>query len=73
MLRTIPKLIPRSAPVILLILALAAAIAFAAVSHLVARYTANQQSRGRTLYTEGLADAAASHPTTTLSPLSAPP
>src|SRR5580704_11034764 len=54
-----PKLIPRSAPVILLVLTLAAATGFAAVSHLVARYNANQQSRGRKLYQQGLADAAA--------------
>jgi tetratricopeptide (TPR) repeat protein len=51
-----PKLVPRSAPVILLILTLAAATGFAAVSHLVARFTANQQSRGRKLYAEGLAE-----------------
>jgi tetratricopeptide (TPR) repeat protein len=56
---TFPKLIPRSAPVILLILTLAAATGFAAVSHLVARFTANQQSRGRKLYVEGLTDAGA--------------
>jgi tetratricopeptide (TPR) repeat protein len=54
-----PKLIPRSAPVILLVLTLAAVTGFAAVSHLVARYNANQQSRGRKLYQRGLADAAA--------------
>jgi tetratricopeptide (TPR) repeat protein len=54
-----PKLIPRSAPVILLLLTLAAATGFAAVSHLVARYNANQQSRGRKLYQQGLADASA--------------
>jgi tetratricopeptide (TPR) repeat protein len=56
---TLPKLVPRSAPVILLILTLAAALSFAAVSHLVARFTANQQSRGRKLYAQGLADASA--------------
>jgi predicted Zn-dependent protease len=58
---TIPKLLPRSAPVILVILTLAAAVSFAAVSHLVARFTANQQARGRTLYAEGLTDAGAAH------------
>jgi len=56
-----PKLIPRSAPIILLVLTLAAATGFAAVSHLVARYNANQQSRGRKLYQQGLADASANH------------
>jgi len=54
-----PKLIPRSAPVILLVLTIAAATGFAAVSHLVARFNANQQARGRKLYAEGLADAGA--------------
>ncbi len=53
------KLVPRSAPLILLILTLAAAVSFAAVSHLVARFTANQQSRGHQLYLVGLADASA--------------
>ena len=53
------KLVPRSAPLILLILTLAAAVSFAAVSHLVVRFTANQQSRGRKLYAEGLDDAKA--------------
>jgi tetratricopeptide (TPR) repeat protein len=41
------------------VLTLAAATGFAAVSHLVARFTANQQSRGRKLYAQGLAEAAA--------------
>lgn len=45
---------PRSAPVILIILTLAAATGFAAVGHLVARFTANQQARGRKLYEVGL-------------------
>jgi tetratricopeptide (TPR) repeat protein len=42
-------------------LTLGAAVAFAAVSHLVARYNANQQARGRKLYVQGLAAAAAAH------------
>src|SRR5208282_4614943 len=54
---TLPKLVPRSAPVILIILTLAAATGFAAVGHLVARFNANQQSRGRKLYQLGLEDA----------------
>ena len=58
-MRRFPKLVPRSAPVILVLLTLAAATGFAAVSHLVARYTANQQARGRKLYELGLADAKA--------------
>ena len=61
MSRTLSKLIPRSAPVILVILTLAAAASFAAVSHLVARFTANQQARGRKLYAQGLAAAGANH------------
>ncbi|HKN15545.1 MAG TPA: tetratricopeptide repeat protein [Candidatus Sulfotelmatobacter sp.] len=59
MLRRFPKLVPRSAPVILVVLTLAAATGFAAVGHLVSRYTANQQARGRKLYELGLADARA--------------
>ena len=51
----LPKLVPRSAPIILLVLTLAAVSGFAAVGHLVARYNANQQSRGRKLYAQGLA------------------
>ncbi len=50
------KLIPRSTVVVLLALTLAAVAAFAAVSHLVARFNANQQARGRKLYAQGLAD-----------------
>lgn len=55
----LPKLVPRSAPIILLVLTLAAATGFAAVGHLVARYNANQQSRGRKLYAQGLTAAGA--------------
>jgi tetratricopeptide (TPR) repeat protein len=57
----LPKRFPRSAPVILLLLTLAAATGFAAVSHLVARFNANQQSRGRKLYAQGLADVKDDH------------
>ena len=57
----LPKLVPRSAPVILLVLTLAAATGFAAVSHLVSRYNANQQSRGRKLYAQGLSAANSAH------------
>jgi tetratricopeptide (TPR) repeat protein len=55
------KLVPRSAPVVILLLTLAAATGFAAVSHLVARFTANQQARGRKLYEVGLIAANAGH------------
>jgi len=51
------KSLPRSAPVILLVLTFGAVVAFAAVSHLVTRYNANQQARGRKLYEIGLAAA----------------
>ncbi len=61
MLWKAPKLVPRSAPLILLVLTLGAVTGFAAVSHLVARYNANQQSRGRRLYQQGLADARSLH------------
>ena len=54
------KFVPRSAPFILLILTLAAVVSFAAVSHLVVRFNANQQARGRKLYAQGLTDASAS-------------
>src|SRR5580658_4949902 len=54
--RLLAKLIPRSAVVVILALTLAAAVAFAAVSHLVTRFNLNQQARGRKLYSQGLAD-----------------
>jgi len=53
------KLVPRSAPLVILILTLAAAAAFGAVSHLVARFNANQQARGHKLYVQGLVEARA--------------
>jgi len=56
---TLPKFVPRSAPAVLLVLTLATVVAFAAVSHLVNRYNANQQARGRKLYLQGLADVSA--------------
>src|SRR5437764_8981190 len=56
---TLSKLAPRSAPVVLLLLIFSAAVGFAAVGHLVARFNANQQSRGRKLYAQGMAAAAA--------------
>ena len=51
------KLIPRSAPMLLLVLTVGAVAGFAAVGHLVTRYTLNQQARGRKLYYLGVADA----------------
>jgi outer membrane protein assembly factor BamD (BamD/ComL family) len=55
----LPRLVPRSAPAVLLVLTLAAGVAFAAVSHLVNRYNANQHARARKLYLQGLADVGA--------------
>ena len=51
-----PKLVPRSAPAVLILLLLAAVAGFAAVRRLVNRFNANQQARGRRLYAQGLAD-----------------
>jgi tetratricopeptide (TPR) repeat protein len=56
------KSIPRSAVFVLLLLTLAAIAAFGAVSHLVARFNANEQARGRKLYDLGLADLRAGNP-----------
>jgi tetratricopeptide (TPR) repeat protein len=56
MFQSLTKLVPRSAIFVLIVLTLAAVAAFAAVSHLVARFNANQQSRGRRLYAQGMAD-----------------
>jgi len=56
MFKVLTKLVPRSAIFVLLVLTLAAAAAFAAVGHLVARFNANQRSRGRRLYAQGTAD-----------------
>lgn len=55
----LPNRISRSGPVILLILTFGAVVGFAAVGHLVTRYTLNQQARGRKLYQQGLAEASA--------------
>jgi len=57
------KLVPRSAVVVLLSLTVAAVAAFAAVSHLVNRFNANQQARGRKLYAAGVNDMNAGNPT----------
>jgi len=62
MFQALAKFIPRSAVFVLLVLTLAAAVAFAAVSHLVARFNANAEARGRKLYTQGLADLSAGKP-----------
>jgi tetratricopeptide (TPR) repeat protein len=56
MFQFLAKLIPRSAVFVLLVLTLAAVAGFAAVGHLVARFNANEQARGRKLYALGVAD-----------------
>lgn len=56
MFQKLAHLIQRSAVVVLLLLTVAAVVAFAAVSHLVTRYNLNQQARGRKLYAQGVAD-----------------
>ena len=53
------KLVPRSAPAVLLLLLAVAVAGFAAVGHLVNRFNANQQSRGQRLYEVGRTDSAA--------------
>jgi tetratricopeptide (TPR) repeat protein len=62
MFESLAKFIPRSAVFVLLVLTLAAIAAFGAVSHLVARFNANEQARGRKLYALGLADLHAGDP-----------
>jgi tetratricopeptide (TPR) repeat protein len=56
MAKLLDKLIPRSAIVVLVLLTAGAMVGFAVVGHLVTRYNANQQARGRRLYAQGLAD-----------------
>lgn len=58
---TLPKLVPRSGPVILLLLTVGAVAGFAAVGHLVTRYNLNQQARGRKLYAQGVTAVAAAN------------
>jgi len=65
------KFVPRSAVFVLVLLTVGAVLAFAAVSHLVTRYYANQQARGRRLYAQGLADLNANHPEKALEELRA--
>lgn len=50
------KLIPRSAPAVLLVLLVGAVVAFAGVSHLVSRFNTNQRVRGYKLYGRGLSE-----------------
>lgn len=56
------RFVRRSAFFVLLVLTLGAVVAFAAVNHLVKRYFANEQARGRKLYAQGVVDLNAGHP-----------
>src|SRR5579864_7778209 len=56
------KFVPRSTVVVLLALTAAAVAGFVVVSHLVNRFNANQQSRGRKFYALGLADLNSGNP-----------
>jgi len=65
------KLFPRSAILVLVLLTLGAVVGFAVVGHLVTRYNANQQARGRRLYAQGLADLTSGNPNKALEELRA--
>lgn len=52
----------RSALFVLVVLTLGAVVAFGAVNHLVKRYFANEQARGRRLYAQGVVDLNAGRP-----------
>jgi predicted Zn-dependent protease len=52
-----PTKLPRSAPLVLMVLMVGAVSAFAVVGHLVRRFNANRQALGRKIYVQGLADA----------------
>lgn len=56
MAKLLDKFVPRSALLVIIFLTAGAVVGFALVSHLVTRYNANQQARGRRLYAHGLAD-----------------
>jgi tetratricopeptide (TPR) repeat protein len=62
MFRFLTRIVPHSSLFVLLVLTLGAAAAFAAVSHLVTRFNANQQALGRRLYAQGIADLNSGHP-----------
>jgi tetratricopeptide (TPR) repeat protein len=62
MAKLIQKIFPRSAILVLVLLTLAAVVGFAVVGHLVTRYNANQQARGRRLYAQGLSDLNSGNP-----------
>jgi tetratricopeptide (TPR) repeat protein len=71
MAKFLEKIFPRSAILVLVLLTLAAAVGFAVVGHLVTRYNANQQARGRRLYAQGLADLNSGNPNKALEELRA--
>ncbi len=71
MTKFLHKIFPRSAILVLVLLTLAAVVGFAVVGHLVTRYNANQQARGRRLYAQGLADLNSGNPNQALEELRA--
>jgi predicted Zn-dependent protease len=71
MAKFLDRLLPRSAIIVLLLLTLGAVVGFAVVGHLVTRYNANQQARGRRLYAHGLADLNSGNPNEALEELRA--
>lgn len=71
MAKFLDRLFPRSAIVVLLLLTLGAVIGFAVVGHLVTRYNANQQARGRRIYAQGLKDLNSGDPNKALEELRA--
>ncbi len=62
MAKRLHKIFPRSAILVLVLLTLGAIAGFAVVGHLVTRYNANQQARGRRLYAQGMADLNSGNP-----------
>lgn len=70
-MKVLDKIFPRSAIAVLALLTLGAIVGFAAVGHLVTRYNANQQARGRRLYAKGLADLNSGTPNQALAELRA--
>lgn len=70
-MKVLDKIFPRSAIAVLALLTMGAIVGFAAVGHLVTRYNANQQARGRRLYAKGLADLNSGSPNQALAELRA--
>lgn len=71
MAKFLDRLFPRSVILVFLLLMLGAVVGFAVVGHLVTRYNANQQARGRRLYAQGLTDLNSGNPDRALEELRA--